>query len=246
MTDPEETPKRRWPRRLAAFLFVCAALGLAGYQILTHPRSPLPPEWNPTAPLVVSDPVTPLTPWKLRHTANDTVACLVALGTGATGEFMPPLEQSDACHIRNRVRLSGFPSADIAPIETSCAVALRTAMWVEHGLQPAAAEILGTSVSEVREIGSYNCRQMRTTSGNSGRWSTHATAEAIDITGFRFANGQSVTLLADWQGEDAEAQFLRAARDTACTWFATTLGPEFNRLHADHFHLQSRGWGTCR
>jgi hypothetical protein len=37
-----------------------------------------------------------------------------------------------------------------------------------------------------------------------------------------------------------------AVRDSACVWFKTALGPEFNDLHKDHFHLQSRGFGTCR
>jgi len=55
-----------------------------------------------------------------------------------------------------------------------------------------------------------------------------------------------MTLIGGWDGAPEEQAFLRAARDGACRWFATTLGPDYNALHADHFHLQSRGWGTCR
>ena len=76
--------------------------------------------------------------------------------------------------------------------------------------------------------------------------SSHATAEAIDIRGVVLANGQRLDLLENWQGESTEAQFFRALRDGACRWFMTVLGPEFNRLHADHFHFQSTGWGACR
>jgi len=65
------------------------------------------------------------------------------------------------------------------------------------------------------------------------------------ITGFQFEDGRRLRLIDDWDGGGAEAEFLRQARDGACTWFATTLGPDYNALHADHFHLQSRGWGTC-
>uniref|UniRef100_UPI0025EFD6C8 extensin family protein n=1 Tax=Pseudooctadecabacter sp. TaxID=1966338 RepID=UPI0025EFD6C8 len=84
------------------------------------------------------------------------------------------------------------------------------------------------------------------TQGGSTRWSTHATADAIDVSGFDLADSTTIRLIRDWDGTDDKARFLRAVRDSACTWFATTLGPDYNALHADHFHLQARGWGTCR
>jgi len=76
--------------------------------------------------------------------------------------------------------------------------------------------------------------------------STHATADAIDISGFDLADGTRVRLRADWGGVGAKSAFLRAVRDGACDWFDLTLSPDYNILHADHFHLQSRGWGLCR
>lgn len=76
--------------------------------------------------------------------------------------------------------------------------------------------------------------------------STHATADAIDITGFGLADGREISLIDDWDGDDAKAAFLRAARESACRWFVTVLSPDYNALHADHFHLQSKGWGACR
>ncbi|MGJ8624935.1 MAG: extensin-like domain-containing protein, partial [Yoonia sp.] len=162
---------------------------------------------------------------------------------------LPPREVSAQCHIRNRVGVSqvgGTTAIGPALSETSCATALRLAMWERHGVQPAARDILGSEVSTIRQIGSYNCRPIRTTSGNSTRWSTHSTADAIDITGFDFFDGRRIRLIADWDDGTEEGAFLRAVRDSACTWFATTLSPEYNSLHADHFHLQARGWGTCR
>ncbi len=64
---------------LAAFFFA-GALGFGGYQALVHPDTPLPREWNPTVPLRISDPVTPLTGWKLNRAAADQAQCLAALG----------------------------------------------------------------------------------------------------------------------------------------------------------------------
>ena len=42
-----------------------------------------------------------------------------------------------------------------------------------------------------------------------------------------------------------EAQFLRDAFDSACLWFPVALAPDYNALHADHFHLQGDTDGVC-
>ncbi|MEL6959464.1 MAG: extensin family protein [Pseudomonadota bacterium] len=232
---------------VGSLLSLTLVLGLlTGIVALHHPDTPLPSEWNPTVPLAVSDPVTPLTHWKLRRALSDRQLCLDVLDEAAVMTPEPDIENTENCYIRNRVSLSSVGNARIDPIETTCAVALRLAMWEEHGIQRAAIEHLGTSVSVVRQIGSYNCRPIRTTQGPSNRWSTHATAEAIDITGFDLSDGRRIRLLEDWDDGTEVGAFLRAVQESACTWFVTTLGPDYNALHADHFHLQSRGWGACR
>lgn len=234
-------------RLVAAVLRALVLLAVVGAGLgLFHPDSPVPDGWKPLAPLAVADAPTPLTQWKLSRAAADPAACLAALAGAADVRAMEDADYGGGCAIRGRVELSRVGGADIASIETSCAVALRTAMWERHALGPAAQEIVGAALTRIEQIGSYNCRRIRTPGGGSQRLSTHATAEAIDITGFRFADGRRMTLIGGWDGAPEEQAFLRAARDGACRWFATTLGPDYNALHADHFHLQSRGWGTCR
>lgn len=232
-------------RGLAAFLFV-AGLGFGGYQVFMHPDTPLPPHWNPTQPLLISDPVTPLTGWKLNRATAAPESCLAALDGFVAAGQLTDLEDNMQCHIRDRVELRGVGSARIDAVETRCTIALRMAMWERHSLQPAAQNILGTAVQGIDHFGSYSCRTMRTGAGLSTRMSTHATADAIDVSGFRFSNGKQINLQQDWDGSGPEAAFLRAARDGACDWFRVTLSPEYNNLHADHFHLQSMGWGLCR
>ena len=254
--DPDEDTKKQRPRRwgwvvagsLLNTVFTLSVSGAitAATLAVMHPDSPLPPEWNPKTPLAVSDPVTPLTALKMSRALNDPELCLAVLDDAAQMTPLEPFEVSEHCHVRNRVSISGVGQSDLNSIDTACVTALRLAMWERHGIQPAAQEIFGSQVSSIRQIGSYNCRPIRTTQGDSERWSTHSTAEAIDIAGFDFADGRRIRLIEDWEGEDDAATFLRAVRDSACTWFATTLGPDFNALHADHFHLQARGWGTCR
>lgn len=232
--------------RGAAALVFLGMLGYGSYQAMLHPDTPLPREWNPVQPLLLTDPVTPLTGWKLNRAAANAESCLAALGDGAVLQQLADVERSAQCHIRDRVALQQLGTADVPHVETRCAVALRLAMWERHSLQPAAAEFLGTSVQRIDHIGSYNCRALRTSAGPSTRMSTHATADAIDIAGFGLADGSQVRLIDDWDPPGPKADFLRAARDGACTWFSLTLSPDYNRLHADHFHFQSRGWGLCR
>ena len=245
----EKPPRRSLRRALmrSVLLFAVVFGGALGVAALWHPDSPLPDHWNPLRPLTVADPVTPLTGWKLRRAVGDRDLCLAALGEAGRMEPLIITETREMqCHVLRPVRLQSLGPVAATIRETDCASALRLAMWVEHGVRPAARDILGTDLREVVDNGSYNCRPMRTTRGDSPRWSTHATAMAIDVSGFEMADGRSLRLIRDWDGTGSEARFLRATRDAACQWFVTVLGPDYNALHADHFHLQATGWGTCR
>jgi len=227
--------------RIFVRLSILGLLLWGGWWMVMDPESPLPPGWNPLEPLDVAAPETWLTGMKLRKALSSDATCLAALETGAGFSPMEPLEAGQ-CSIGNRVLLSSIGQVSIDPVETSCAVALRSAMWERHSLR-AAAEGLGAPIREILHQGSYNCRPIR---GSSTRLSTHATAEAWDVRGVVLADGRRLILKGGWTGNVLEATFWRAARDGACDWFATVLGPDYNALHADHFHLQSRGWGLCR
>ena len=68
--------------------------------------------------------------------------------------------------------------------------------WIDRGLQPAAARNLDTRVTAVSVMSSYSCR---TRYGRKGaRMSEHAFANALDIGGFRLADGRRVSVLKDW------------------------------------------------
>ncbi|WP_299877194.1 extensin family protein [uncultured Sulfitobacter sp.] len=240
---PEPNRKRRPVLRWAAFFVV---LGVGIWQALVHPRSPLPEAWNPLVGFDLSQPETLLTRWKMARALADPQACLAALETGAIFEKVADLEESAQCHIRPQVILQSTATARMQPLNTRCQTALRLAAWDRYGIQPAAREHLGTGVRRINHLSSYNCRAMRTTGSGAPRMSTHATADAVDIAGVTLDDGRQIRLIEHWTGQDARAAFLRDIRDSSCTWFRVTLGPEYNRLHADHFHLQHTGWGLCR
>lgn len=242
---PDENRRPSFMGRAAYLLVVCGMIW-GGYEALYHPQTPLPSAWNPVLPLNVDVPVTPLTGWKLERAVATPEACFAALEEAAVFRQMPDLMASENCNIRGRLEMQGIAGVSVTPVETRCAIALRMAMWVTHDLQPAAQDIFQVPLSRIDHIGSYNCRPLRTTSGPTDRWSTHATADAIDIAGFQFANGTRLRLIEDWNAGGPAQTFLRRARDSACDWFRVTLSPDYNSLHTDHFHLQSSGWGLCR
>lgn len=227
----------------AVVLFLAIFGSAIGVLAVFHPDSPVPNAWHPLRPLAVTDRVTPLTAWKLRQTAANPQACLAALGDAAKVSDVGEKTNSDPnCGIATAVTLTGVGQARMASVQTACSTALRLAMWEQHSLQPLARALLGQDIAEIRHQGSYNCRAIR----GGRRYSTHATAEAIDVRGFRLTDGTRTELINDWDDPGPKGQFLRAVRDGSCTWFVTTLSPDYNALHADHFHLQSRGWGSCR
>ena len=246
MSDKPTYKRRPVIHWVALFVFILMGSALAAWQMMVHPDTPLPPEWNPMLPLAVTDPVTSIPPWKLRRALGIGASCLAALATGAQATNKPDHIESDQCGIAPQVSLSRAGGAALKLVNTRCQTALRLALWSQHGLQPAAQEIFGQCVAEISHFSSYSCRAMRTSAGDTGRMSSHATADAIDISGFVLTDGTRLSLLSDWNGTPAKAAFLRRANRTACTWFRVTLGPAYNRLHADHFHLQHSGFGLCR
>jgi hypothetical protein len=130
-------------------------------------------------------------------------------------------------------------------------------MWERHALQPAAQLHMGQRVAGIDHLGSYACRNVNRGEGAppnapARARSRHATANALDISAFTLADGQRITVLKDWAGEDAatplklKEMLLREAHDGACKYFKGVLGPEYNAVHKDHFHLETGGYSMCR
>ncbi len=229
---------------IIVFLFL---VGSTGYVLLSHPKSPVPDHWNPLRDLTLTAPVTPVTKYQLNRALADEAQCRATLSeAGVAFSEMEDLVVDQNCGISGRGELSHLVSARVGGVETRCTTALRLAMWEHHVVQPAAQELLGTQVRALRHLGSYNCRQMRTAQGENSGWSSHATADSIDIIGVELVDGRTLRLLQDWSAPGSEAAFLQRIGKGACDWFRVVLGPNFNRLHADHFHLQGPGWGYCR
>ena len=231
--------------RFFASLFLTGVVLAMGLGVLVyHPKTPLPPEWNPVRALNPAEPVTLVTGFKLQRSLASPAACSAALQLGgAAFTEMSDEEQSAVCHIRGRRSLLALSGSRLRPVETTCDTALRLLMWEIHSLQPAAQKHFGVGVRQIDHFGSFSCRRIR---GSSTRMSQHATASAIDVAGVRLENGRRVNLLKGWNGSPDERAFLREIRDGGCEWFRLTLSPDYNALHADHFHFEQGRWPGCR
>lgn len=204
-----------------------------------------PPAWNPWAVLDVQQPPNALTPFKLSRLRDNPDLCRQALETSTLRYRQQADSPADAqCPLQNVWRIEAGGARLSSSFLATCPLAVAYALFEKHGLQPAAQQVFGQPVAQVEHLGSFACRNVY--NRKEGRLSQHATANALDISGFRLANGERIVLARDWQGEGQKALFLRQVRQAACDSFSTVLGPDYNAAHHNHFHLDMGRWQICR
>ena len=250
---PEPKPDRRQRRgglgaflaRTLGFVILFAAIGLGG--IILGPG--LPDRYNPMSALDPTAPAGPFTALKLARLERDPEQCFALLDTLPDLRFvrLPDRNASAQCHIRGHAQVRGLSQASLRRVSTRCSVAVRLYMWERHVVQPAALRYLGGPIAEIEHLDSYSCRRINTPSGPGESMSSHARAQAIDISAVVLENQNTLTLQSGWMTNDInERAFWRQLRNGACDYFRAVLSPDFNQLHADHFHLQEGGYSACR
>lgn len=220
-------------------------LGIAGAAIsVWRGWLDVPPEWNPWAPLDVKATPNWLTGYKLMRLRSDAQLCEQALSSSGL-RVTPQANSPDAkCPLIGALRVQGGEVALSSSFLASCPLAVAYAMFERHSLQPAAQAAFGQRVARVDHLGSFACRNMY--NRDSGALSQHASANALDIAGFRLADGRTISVLKDWPRQNPDAQFLRTVRDGACKMFSVVLSPDYNAAHRNHFHVDVGRWSVCR
>jgi hypothetical protein len=248
-------------------LALCAAVVAAVAWAVATGAVKVPERFNPWAPLDATAPPDWLTGFKLARARSEPARCLAALArTGMQYDLLPDRETGPGCGFDNAVRLrSAGVRLNPAP-SLSCPMALSFFMWETHALQPAAERRFGQPVVAVEHLGSYACRNINRGEGavagaaaSGTSRSRHATADAFDVAGFTLANGRRITVLKDWPrkaqagagaldvaNDDPAALLLQDAHQGACRFFDGVLGPDYNAVHRDHFHLETGGYTMCR
>lgn len=236
-----ETLYMRGSTLFLAFVVSCAGVAVC----VGRGWLPVPDRWNSWTPLNVREQPNLLTPFKLWRLQNDPVLCDQALQTSSLRYARQTDSSPDAkCPLNHTLRIEGGDIQLSSSFLASCPLAVAYALFDIHTLQPASEAVFGQPVTQVDHLGSFACRNVYNRS--EGRLSEHASANALDIAGFRLADGRRISVLRDWKDDGDNGKFLRLVREGACKQFNTVLGPDYNAAHRSHFHLDMGRWRVCR
>lgn len=232
-------------RSLLSMLFAgLIALAFIGIGVAVQQDLRFPPNSLPWRPVELDAPPHWLAHWQMHRLKADAVLCREALARSRLRfTAIADRKLGEACAYENVIRTEQAPIAyNITP---NAACALTAALyWYQGRLQPIAQREMKSPLVRIDHVGIFACRNVNNEAGGSR--SQHATANAIDIEAFRFADGRRVSVGRDYGKESDAGRFLAAARLEACSIFNGVLGPDYNRAHASHFHLDMGPYWVCR
>ena len=225
-------------------LMVLVVLMIAGVLYVRHLERTRPQDL-PWTPLDLTAPVGAMTGMKLQMLKTDPAMCRDALRRAGIGFTpVPDRRVTEDCGYSgaltlDRTRVRYAPT----PVTTTCPLAAALVLWERQVAAPAARRRFGRELVRIEHFGIYSCRRLYGRS--TGSFSEHATANAIDLAAFDLEGGRQISVLRDWDDAGPAGAFLRDLHDGACDVFGTTLGPDYNQAHRDHFHIDMRGWKSC-
>lgn len=233
--------------RLSKWLLL---IGLVAGIALSRHWQYLPPQWNPWEPLAIDHPMTPVSKWKLSRLQDRPEQCLATLATVPDNAIDHlPLEDYTpvaGCPLTNVIRVNRTSVEFNSSFTVTCPLAIAWLMFERHELQPLAQQHFNSELRRVEHFGSFACRNIY--HREDARRSQHASANAFDVAGFSLADNTRISVLRDWdnKAEPAKSAFLTQVHTSACRYFGTVLGPDYNQPHENHFHLDGSGFGFCR
>lgn len=167
-------------------------------------------------------------------------ACRLALTDAiAIAPSIPPIAGPGECGGDDLVRLEAIVLPDARRITVKPAAVLRCEMataianWVREDTAPLMAA-LGSEMTELDNFDSFECRGRNRVKG--AKLSEHGKANALDVRGFRLANGTMLSLTDRTVARETREKVLASV----CSRFSTVLGPASDWYHEDHIHLDLR------
>jgi hypothetical protein len=82
------------------------------------------------------------------------------------------------------------------PVDINCPMVVALDKWIKSTLQPKAVAGLKSSVTEIVNASGYSCRNVYGLP--NAKLSQHALGNAIDIGGFKLADGRTIKVLKGW------------------------------------------------
>lgn len=228
---------------LAAFLMPATAL--AGSKMpLPQPRpaAALAPDGKGSTQMGEDRPATP-------EIAPEPSPCRLALTDSvAIAPSIPAIAGPGACGGDDLVRLEAVVLPDggrvvVKPVATlRCKMASAIADWIRSDMAPL-AEGLGSRVSELDNLDSFECRGRNRVAG--AKLSEHGRANALDVGALKLANGRAI----DLTNRAVERDLREKVLGSVCARFTTVLGPGSDGYHENHIHLdliqRRNGYRIC-
>jgi hypothetical protein len=168
------------------------------------------------------------------------VAVFQALGTliGAGDCGAPDAVQLQAVVLPDQTKVAVTPPATLR-----CPMAEQMANWLREDVAPTLAES-GPPLRVLDNFDSYECRGRNRV--RAAALSEHGRADALDVRGFRLADGRELGLTDMNVAKDLREK----VRASACARFSTVLGPGSDGYHEEHVHLdlaeRRNGYKLCQ
>ncbi len=142
-------------------------------------------------------------------------ACVQLLAPIAAKVDVSKPVRSGQCGTPAPVALKRVSSVEIRPpAVVNCRIVASLHDWVETTLQPAAREMLQSSIMRMINASGYECRNRYGGRDNS-KISEHALANALDISAFVTDDGRTVDVLRHWGHTQRDLRALTLARAEA-------------------------------
>ena len=163
-------------------------------------------------------------------------ACQLRLAKRAVFQALGTLVGPGDCGAPDAVQLQGVVLPDqtkvalTPPATLRCPMAEQLADWLRDDVAPTLAEF-GPPLRVLDNFDSYECRGRNRV--RAAALSEHGRADAIDVRGFKLADGREINLT----NVNAAKDLRQKIRSSACARFSTVLGPGSDGYHEEHIHL---------
>ncbi len=151
----------------------------------------------------------------------------------------PEIDGPSICGLTHPFKVSALADGTVSidkALTMDCSMIPALEAWLADVVQPYAQARFGQSVVGLDTFGAYSCRGIDNVAG--AQLSEHAFGNAVDVAGFKLADGREINIVRDWKKTDSqESAFLHEVHAGACQHFTTVLGPGADMFHYNHFHL---------
>lgn len=159
---------------------------------------------------------------------------------GVVFEEIGRIDESNGCGIDRPIEvrdLGGGVSLD-PPGRMRCETALQLSLWMRDAVAPMLGKAKpDETLATINQASTYICRKRN--NARSGKISEHARGNAVDVAGFTFKSGRTLTIGPRQRDGSLEGALQRAIAAAACLYFTTVLDPGSDKAHETHLHLDT-------